>query len=160
MYYYSLTIVKTRGERRVSDYQDYIDSIPCAKQVVSYEDEGGLHVHLMLLSEKSVKTSEVRLHKHGWSIRFHKLSTPEDVGRWVMYCNKRYFSHIYLDHFYDQQRKNNDTPITMPTPHENGEEEDDSEKELRSFERKHPTFDIRKVATSYVRDYLDESLRI
>jgi len=159
MYYYSLTIVKTRGDRKISDYQNYINSIPCAKQCISYEDEGGLHVHLMLLSEKRIKTDDVRLHKYGWSIRFHKLNDPDDIGRWIIYCNKNYFRHVYLDHFYDELKENkiNDTPTTVSTL---PDEKDTSEDELRSFERKYPRFDIRNVATSYVRDYLDESKRI
>lgn len=157
MYYYALTLVKTRGERRLSDYRDYINSIPGTKQCTGYEDEKGLHVHLMLVNDAPIKLSDVAIHKHGWSIRFNKLNDPDDIGKWVIYCNKELHKYIYLDYLTDEMRNENVPPTTVLS---SPDEKDTSEEELYSFERKYPRFDIRKVASSFVRDYLDESKRI
>lgn len=159
MYYYALTIRKTRGEKSIEDYREYIDRINCEKQIISFETEKGLHVHLMLVSKRKLYAKDVVLERRGWSIKFSRLNDPDDVGRWVIYCNKDLYKYDFIDAEADALEIPDQLipPTTMSTL---PDEKDTSEKESNSFERKYPRFDIRKVASSYVREYLDESKRI
>lgn len=90
MHYYSFTLVKTRGQRKYSDYLIYLNNLGLQDKTAyrMFELEKGLHLHAMFVSKTPITRSSVKLHKYGWSIRLDELQTPEDIGRWTMYCMK------------------------------------------------------------------------
>jgi len=127
MYYYSFTLVKVKGVRSLSSYKNYLDELSgtlSSKDVnfmyVVYEEEGGLHLHAMIVSRKRVSKSDVKIFKHGWSIRIKQLKTVGDVGGWTMYCAKHLFENVELKHHLEEmhtenaQEENNDGVTKCP----------------------------------------------
>lgn len=168
MFYYALTLVKTRGKRTLKAYQDYIDKLDCEKLSISYELDKGLHVHLTLVSQCKITLKDVMLHKYGWSVRFNKLNDPGDLGRWVIYCNKQLYAYHHL-HLEDEEERNAAPHEVRATPNlicpevSTAKSTSSLDEDTLPTKYTYPRFDIRKIVTKAISDsekYLDESKRI
>ena len=106
MYYYSFTLRKVRGKTKLSILRRYLldlrhklnDSHDIRFMNVCYEDDEGLHLHAMILSPKRLSRKDVKLYKHGWSIRIEHLKTMKDIGVWTFYCSKHIHDDIEKKH--------------------------------------------------------------
>lgn len=98
--YYSFTLVKTQGNRKISEYRKYLSDLDARFSDeysilnVVYEEDHGLHLHALIKSARRIGKKHVYLYKHGWSVRINKLDSMNDLGIWTHYCAKHYADHI------------------------------------------------------------------
>lgn len=84
---YAITLKKTRGVPRVSDYEDYLAWLrenSFEVMNVNYEVTRGLHIHFVLSSEEEGYPN-IKKEPHGWHI---KCVPIWDRDGWVAYSEK------------------------------------------------------------------------
>lgn len=162
MVYYALTISKVRGDRKVSDYEDYLDKLGLEIHNKVYEEDKGLHVHCMVRSDKRVTQKQCKLHPYGWSIKLVQLKTLTDLGVWIHYCLKHYSDNIYLKYHLEEMRLSADPTLVDGIPVLCSESPNSTEVNYESdepnvFEKvMYPQFDIRKAVRSTVNEIVEK----
>lgn len=154
MYYYAFTLSKVRGEKSYEAYEEYLTEIEGRSDFKipfkQYEENRGLHVHTMIVSKSRVAKKDVYLHKHGWSIDFRMLKSPDDIGKWVMYCYQDLYENVELKYKFPE-RQTEGAPPHAPESVESLSSDDVPTPQKYTY----PSFDIRKACVQVVSDIIE-----
>lgn len=162
VYYYSFTLSKVRGDRKLSDYEDYLDKLNLEVHNKVYEENKGLHVHCMIRSARRVTKKQCKLYPYGWSLKLIHLQTFSDIGAWIHYCLKHYEDNIYYKYHLEEMRLSADPdhlkcPSNSCSESINSTEVNYDSPDEDSLEKvRYPQFDIRKAVRSTVNEIVEK----
>jgi len=113
IYYYALTLRKTRAPVSQIDYEKYIT---CLKKKFAtlvvieghYEMTRGLHYHAMISSKYKIRPSSIRLEKNGWSWQLNDVTHYDGWMTYIRKDTKRELVNHFLAVEGDQIPKNLD----------------------------------------------------
>lgn len=96
MFYYALTLRKTRKPILLSDYTrelDYLKDLGYDVKDVNYEDTKGLHVHCVVRSDSVIVYDDKKFKRRGWNYYFKPIFYHKG---WIKYATKDISKDIFL----------------------------------------------------------------
>lgn len=95
MFYYALTLRKTRKPILLSDYTrelDYLKDLGYDVKDVNYEDTKGLHIHCVICSDSAISYDDKRFKRRGWNYYFKPIFYHKG---WIKYATKDISKSIF-----------------------------------------------------------------